>query len=131
MQCICSNLAVADLTSAQPGLCRALQLLQRVDEKLPAEFWTKGPLRVLEGYKATALAVTDKVMNDSWMILQYVQDIRSLEVSASVQTHLDGLQAAAVYIQLFRHFQNGHMDFVPYFIFRTGAEKYVFGFVGY
>jgi len=97
------------------------------------EFWDRGPIESITGSAATAAAVIAKVKEGARLIRQHVANIQSLDVTIQPGDWLDGVDHDGpednIVIKMARHFRNGGVDLIMYFVVRIGQDGFKFAYM--
>jgi len=114
-------------------LSKALHALPIVNEDIPGQSWTKGPIEDYRGVNATADAIINKLKEEGRLILLHVANIKSLDVSAYRNRTLDGVKHEGpvdhLTISMARNFQNGGVDLIQHMVFRKSIQDFSFAFM--
>jgi hypothetical protein len=114
-------------------LSKALHALPIVNEDIPGQSWTKGPIKDYKGVNATADAILNKLKEETRLILAHVANIKSLDISAYRNRTLDDVKHEGpvdhLTISMARNFQNGGVDMIQHMIFRKSIQEFSFAFM--
>ena len=114
-------------------LSKALHALPIVNEDIPGQSWTKGPIEDYKGVNATADAIINKLKEEARLILVHVANIKFLDVSAYRNRTLDGVKHEGpvdhLTISMARNFQNGGVDLIQHMVFRKSIQDFSFAFM--